>query len=430
MTPQSSVMVTAQVDRKSVDPLRALLSTMNCAPGHANPANPLVPFGALENLHFGRFTILDDQTLDDVRLYDRPRQDYPLYLVFLCEFDGAPADFLNDLARHAGPGLRRIFAFCEGFNAGTDLLEWMREHDTPAAAKYVNWRGRTVKQVREEAKLRQALAAYRQSNSEALQDETAEQLRLHLRRFVEGEIAAGKLALTPPEPTPWSTKIGNAVHFFGMGVVLLVLLPPVALLVLFRIRPLEKKDPVYAPRPGPEHTRRLAIIEDHEVTNQFNAMGSLKPGLARQWLTRFVLSAIDWTARHVFTTGRLARVRTIHFARWVFLDGRRRVLFASNYDGSLESYMDDFINKVSFGLNVVFSNGIGYPATTWLLGGGARDEQTFKNYLRRHQMPSEVWYNAHPSMTAVELERNSRIRQGLEADNLSEEAARAWAQLL
>jgi hypothetical protein len=92
--------------------------------------------------------------------------------------------------------------------------------------------------------------------------------------------------------------------------------------------------------------------------------------------------------------------------------------------------MDDFINKVSFGLNVVFSNGIGYPTTRWLLADGATDEQKFKYFLRRHELPTDVWYNAHPSMTAVELERNGRIRQGLEATALSDEAAREWVQLL
>jgi len=40
--------------------------------------------------------------------------------------------------------------------------------------------------------------------------------------------------------------------------------------------------------------------------------------------------------------------------------------YASNYDGSLDSYMDDFINKVAYGLNLVFSNGIGYPRTSFL----------------------------------------------------------------
>ena len=67
-------------------------------------------------------------------------------------------------------------------------------------------------------------------------------------------------------------------------------------------------------------------------------------------------------------------MKTIHFARWVFIDGKRRMFFASNYDGSLESYMDDFIDKVAWGLNLVFSNGVGYPRTSWLVRGGARNE--------------------------------------------------------
>ena len=83
------------------------------------------------------------------------------------------------------------------------------------------------------------------------------------------------------------------------------------------------------------------------------------------------------------------------------------MIFLSNYDGSLESYMDDFINKVGFGLNVVFSNGIGYPRTRLAdLEAAASDERKFKEYLRRHQMPTQVWYKAYPGLTAVDLERN------------------------
>ncbi len=121
-----------------------------------------------------------------------------------------------------------------------------------------------------------------------------------------------------------------------------------------------------------------------------------------------------------YTRGGLARIRTIHFARWVFLDDRQRIVFFSNYDGSLESYMDDFINKVGFGLNVVFSNGIGYPRTNWLVLDGCSDERKFKEFLRRHQMPTQVWYKAYPGLTAVDLERNIRIRQGLESSSMSD----------
>jgi len=423
-------MVAARLDRKSVSGLRALLATMNVAPGRVDAANPLVPFGKLENLHFARFVILDDPTLDAIRLYGLPRQEYPLYLAFTCDFDGAKPAFLADLAHCAGPGLRRVFSFCEDFPDGADLLQWMRDHDLPVAANYVNWRGRTMKQVREEARLRQAIDSYLDLNASALEGRTAEQVRAQVRAFVDAEIAAGRLTLTPPVPAPLGERIGNAFHLIGGALLIGVLIwGALPLLLIIRLR--ENTEPVYAPRPDPAQARALAEIEDYEFTNQFSAVGSWKPGLVRRWMVRFILLVIDWTVRHwPFTKGLLARVLTIQCARWVYLDNSKRVFFATSYDGSLDSYNDDFINKVAFGLNVVFANGIGYPATRWLLQGGAKDEQKFKYFLRRHQLPTEVWYNAHPSMAAVELERNSRIRQGLEAAALSDEAAREWVQLL
>jgi hypothetical protein len=92
--------------------------------------------------------------------------------------------------------------------------------------------------------------------------------------------------------------------------------------------------------------------------------------------------------------------------------------------------MDDFINKVGFGLNVVFSNGVGYPHTDWLLLKGAKNEQLFKYFLRRHEMPTDVWYNGHAGFTALDLHRNSRIREGLEQSQLSGRQAREWVALL
>ena len=158
-------------------------------------------------------------------------------------------------------------------------------------------------------------------------------------------------------------------------------------------------------------------------------MGSVKPGLFRRWALIFFLWLVNYTTKHIFNRGRLARVTTIHFARWVFLDNRKRLLFASNYDGSLESYMDDFINKVAFGLNLVFGNGIGYPTTNWLICDGAKDEQKFKYYIRRHELATEVWYNAFPGLATLDMERNTLIRQGLEQSYLTDSAIQEWLQL-
>jgi hypothetical protein len=88
--------------------------------------------------------------------------------------------------------------------------------------------------------------------------------------------------------------------------------------------------------------------------------------------------------------------------------------------------MDDFINKAAFGLNLVFSNGVGYPTTNWLLADGAQHEQRFKAFLRRRQQPTDVWYKAYPGLTAFDLARNSEIRRGLESDAMSDDDLRRW----
>jgi hypothetical protein len=258
------------------------------------------------------------------------------------------------------------------------------------------------------------------------------QIRDTLRRFVSAEQQSGRVPLSPPPVTPLGWQLRNLIHIVGMPV-LLLLLSPILLLYLpfflIQLRRREQSDPEIAPRVDPAYADLLATLEDHDFTNQFSAMGSLKPGMFRRLTIIFVLTAIDYTARHIFNRGRLARVTTIHFARWVFLDGQKRMLFASNYDGSLESYMDDFINKVGFGLNVAFSNGVGYPKTNWLILDGAQNEQRFKGFLRRHQIPTQVWYNAHPGLTALDRKRNMLIREGLERSSMKDSEIQEWLQL-
>ena len=162
----------------------------------------------------------------------------------------------------------------------------------------------------------------------------------------------------------------------------LPVLLPVAVAGLVAIRLQEQADVADRQLPDPEHVRAVEEYEDHGVQNPFTAVGIVKPGRFRRLTMRVVLFCSTTPAGTSSTAATSRASRTIHFARWVLLDGRRRMFFASNYDGSLESYMDDFIDKVAWGLNLVFSNGVGYPRTRWLVFGGARDELAFKDYLR------------------------------------------------
>ena len=92
---------------------------------------------------------------------------------------------------------------------------------------------------------------------------------------------------------------------------------------------------------------------------------------------------------------------------------RSRLFFSSNYDGSLESYMNDFIDKAAWGLNAIFSNGDGFPRTSFLFCGGITDEKAYKRFLPTRQVQSRVWYSAYPHLTTKNIANNAAIRKGL-----------------
>ena len=425
-------MVIAPLDAGREAGLRALLDTMNLNPGMADPVGAVLPFGAFSRLHFARLVLLDDALQADLQALGLPRPRLPTCLAFMGDCDGSARTLLAELVQQAGDGLRRIFAHCEGFQAGGDLLAWMLAHDQPLAASYVNWVGRSVQQIRQESALQRALSAQVPRGSLA---SGAEAGRIHqaLRAFVETEIHAGHLTLTQPEPTPLGWQVARLLNLLAIplaGLLLLPLLIVLLPLLIYQLRGREKRDPEICPRPQLDGLQALQELEDYDVSNQYTALGAVKPGLFRRWLVTVLLVLIGYACRHVFTHGYLARVQTIHFARWAFLDDKTRVVFTSSYDGSHQGYMDDFINKVAWGLNLVFSNGIGWPRTHWLILGGARSEQRFKYYQRRHQIPTQVWYKAYPGLSLADLKRNQRIREGLERARMDDAQALAWLRLL
>lgn len=433
MTPQSHVLVIAPVKMEREAELRDLLESMNSRPGQANPDNPVLPFGQFEQIHFARFVILTDRTLDDIHLlYGLPATDYEITLAFFADVDGSADDFRADLARRAGEGLERIFSLCKGFTPGGDLARWMKDHDYPAATMYMNWRGRTVIQIRQENDLRLDLEKHLRENQEAFSRKTPRQVHQDLQAFVSAEQYRGYLKLDQPKPTPFGWWLKNVLHLVGVPAIGVLLFPFLALyfpIFLYQLRKHEKSDTEYAPRVSPCDECKLGKLEDYDVTNQFTVIGGIKPGLFRRWTMTFLLAAMEYTTRHFYIRGHLARISTIHAARWVFLNDKKRMVFASNYDGSLDSYMDDFINKVGWGLNLVFSNGISYPRTNWLIFDGSKDEQKYKSVLRRHQLPTNVWYKAYPGLTVFDLERNTLIRRGIKKSRLSDAKLLEWLKL-
>lgn len=439
MTPQSTFMIVDEIREGRREALEALLAGMCREPGIADPDDALLPFARFATLHVARFVVIDAPTAGEIAEHGVEPEPWAPRLAFLGDVDGGHDDFFEELVEKASEGLARIFSHCVRFTAhGTTLLEWLKANDVGPKANYVNHVGRTVRQAREEAALARALAAFVDDpangiGAESLDAREAWALRARLLDHVELERHHGRLTLTPEAPTPLRWRLRESAHLAGVPLALLLLSPLVLLgapfyLLLLRLH--ERLDPDIVVRPDPAHVARLAALEDRDVTNHFNVFGDVKPGRFRLWTLKALLLLLDYAARHVYARGRLTRIRTIHFARWVLMDRDRRLFFASNYDGSLESYMDDFVNKVAWGLNLVFSNGVGYPPTRWLIKGGAEHEQRYKYTLRRHQLPSALWYKAYPGLTAHDLARNAALRAGVEERPESDAALRRWLALI
>ncbi|MFM8377034.1 MAG: type VI secretion system tube protein Hcp, partial [Phenylobacterium sp.] len=163
--------------------------------------------------------------------------------------------------------------------------------------------------------------------------------------------------------------------------------------------------------------------------NHMISVTRLKAGPFRRYTLALGMWIIRLLALFAFRQGNLARMGTIHFARWVKPPGAKALVFMSNYDGSWLSYLEDFTALASTGLNLAWGHSQGVPTARLMVLDGASDSDAFKRFAKRSLQRTDFWYSGYPGVTLENIRRNALIHDGLmRASNATE--AQDWLEML
>ncbi|HKU98624.1 MAG TPA: cytochrome P450 [Vineibacter sp.] len=224
------------------------------------------------------------------------------------------------------------------------------------------------------------------------------------------------------------TSIGRLLLAIVGGVVATgLLLGTIGAAFIGLLRWHETRDQPDDQNPSAECLKILAATENHPgfAQNHITAVTHLKPGWFRKLTTAVAMWSIGTLVAHKYRPGFVVNIGTIHYAKWFRLPGSERLVFLANYDGSWESYLEDFITKAHQGQSAAWSNGVGFPRTRFLLRDGAQDGDRFKRWVRRQQVPTQFWYNRFPHLTTDQIRNNALIHDGLMRAR-TDSAAQAW----
>lgn len=375
-----------------------------------------VPFHLIETIHFCRWVVLPAIVFRGEQL--------PARLLFCSHHDGTREEQLADLSTKMGDVLDRVYEFCQGYpgtgeRTTVSRASFLEKHVVRNDAIFIGTPYRTVAQIRQEDRLRSAL----QERSDLLREAglSARGLRRALQDAVrKDERFEWAQAGPPPGETTW-VKMTVAILAAP------ILLPFAALWLLLLRLLFERND-----RPvdlklcdlNPAVIRELERREDISAQSPFSQLMDIKPGRYRMATLKMMLWVSDFLGRYLFKNGHLMHIPSIHFYTWIILP-EGRLLFLSNFDGSWQNYLGDFIDKAGWGLNGILSNCAGFPCTWFLFAKGVSDVEHYKAWARWANIPTQTWYTAYPALSVKNINNNTKIRAGL-IDELDEARCLEW----
>jgi hypothetical protein len=406
---------------------------------------PHIDFCRSRNIHFARFAILDDPD----RGPNRKR------LLFSSNYDGDLDAHLAELVEIT-TDMSAIWGHCEAYNGVDRFADFIRAHAHAPDAFYIAFRDETVQSIRRGIAIRRGLrqlvdaapglmAEVAATTGETPWIRAAPRLaEAATRRIVEvlaqvaraapvvvdalqalarwgvANVLEGTMKITaslgrypffrffnwitrnslPPQKSAYSSvAVDNCPPWMPLAPGDEI--PSVSAAVARSFQGRETQAAVARSLQGPETFR-----EDVITQNQLTLVTVVEREQVRR--VRAVMAAIDSFAKRLAPPGSLIGISTIHFVRWLLIDDGRRLVMLSDYDGSWESYIDEFAEMILSGLDAIWNTSLGFPPD------GARDLPAFKRFLRSHQVPAEIFFSAYPDETVLNIVNNLTLAHALD----------------
>ena len=386
--------------------------------------NNIIKLGDIETLQFGRWAMIPNQATGRME-----------HLLFTSNFDGPLRAHLNEFVDNHGAAMDAIWGCCEGYPQGRvenparfkkQFRDFIRAHSYNYSAFYVGFHNERVGDKRAYVQLHEAMddffdlptvRAVAEERLKGMENRTPmEVLRAfndipEAKQFYDNRLhrVLCDLPLThdmPPKPN-LKVVMRFVFDFVWMTAWMLVIRP-------LRNRITGREPALNLNLDDLSVQEGVTEIEDVVTQNQITVISRIKPGLWVWLKLNIVLIAIHLVGRYFNNQGALGGIATIHFARWAIIDNGRWLLFTSNYDGSWDSYIGDFVDKAASGMDLIWTSAPRYPKK------GSRDIEAFKAIIRVNQVKTQVFYSAFPDRTIVNLINDGQMANGIHRDRAAE----------
>ena len=433
---QRGLSVVAPIQNGRVEELRELLERVRQQVidemNGEDSADHLIRFNDTPT-HFARLVLIDQDP------------GYPPQLLFASNHDGDGNKYLDALIAASTlssgeNGLDLIWGHCKGYpekgvSDPTAFKRYMYDHTFKNQTYYVCYPGITKESALNAREVFFSIGGFLDENRKRFKETPEEEIANAVRDYVKKEVAAGRLVVKTeamPRMNPVFRLLGTPVVmvlmlvlillapiFFPFLLVLAVLALIVILIMYLALRRTEQREREEFERTHTSNYVPSALVLEQEnreakiAQNQMTLVNVVKPSRVRRMMLRVFLFAVDFLSRTALNQGTLGDVRTVHFARWFYVDDGNRLIFNSQFDESWQQYIGAFVDLLPIYLTGIWGNALRYPPTKNYLFEGATDIESFMQFIREFQIPSDVFYSAYSDFAAQNIVNAVRMREGL-----------------